>query len=187
MRKILLTVFLLAPVVAFAMGDTRAPVYGRPTLYGEYEISAADARRAAAMYGAVPQNAAAKLPVKVKKVASKNSINKKKTAAVKAASKKKSPIRAAKKAAAPVIRQKEAEQPAPAAVKDAAPAAEPVTARIPARPSPVAVSIAASASAEPLRDIESFCTQRGGQGTGRIPDGFVLMPGRPDLMSCRDK
>jgi len=186
MRKIILTVFLLLPVVAFAMGNTRTPVYGRPTLYGEYEISAADTRHAAAMYGAVPQNPAAKMPVKVKKVASKNSIKKKKKTAVKAEAKKKAPMRAVKKVAAPVMVKKAEEQKVEIAVKEPAPVVEPVPAHAPAAPSPVAVSIAASAAGAP-HDIDAFCTQRGGRGAGRLPDGFVLMPGRPDLMSCRDK
>jgi len=186
MRKVICAVFILMPVGVFAMGDTRTPVYGRPTLYGEYEISPADTRRAAAMYGAAPHNPSAKIPTKVKKVASKNSIKKKKAAMKKAASKKKALVRVAKKADAPVAVKKVEEKTVAAAVQESVPVAAPVRVSAPAVPSPVAVSIAASATAAP-RDIDAFCTQRAGRGTGRLPDGFVLMPGRPDLMSCTDK
>ncbi len=69
------TFFITANV--FAMADRTPPVYGVPTLYGEYEVSSDDTHRAAKMYGDAPHPAAiragavkntpvAKHPVKAK-------------------------------------------------------------------------------------------------------------------------
>lgn len=167
-----------------AMADRTPPVYGRPTLYGEYEINAADRTRAAALYGFAPKNVAAKLPVKAKKVASKKSAAKKKTAKMATIKKMKSPVRAARvqpvDVAADVI-----VVPARENMPDVK--SVPVVEKPSPRPTPAAVAIAASATAPDAPGLDAFCTQRGRLHKGARPDGIILMPGRPDLMSCSDK
>lgn len=166
---------------AFAMADKTPPVYGVPTLYGEYEISPDDTRRASDMYGASSKRAApiragaaknanvAKHPVKAKKVAPK-----KKKAKVKKKSVTKTSV--LKEQSESVIDTKTPEmvivsvEPAPVETKSV-----PVASR-------AAVDIAAVAANK--KDTESFCTQIKHQGRGNLPDGIIMMPGRPDLMSC---
>ena len=187
MKKIVCIFCCIVPIAGFAMADRTAPVYGRPTLYGEYEISAADARVAAKLYGATPRNSGVKMPVKTKTAIPKKSVKKKK--APKKTSVKEKPKAEAPRAATPdviVVPPRDGAQSAPKtdvvapAVPDKAPSVP-----VPAAPSKDALAIAASARA--VRHENSYCTQRGKRSTGRIPDGFVLMPGRPDLMSCSDK
>lgn len=170
------------------MADSTPPVYGVPTLYGEYEISSDDTRRASDMYGkyskhpaairagAIKNTAAAKHPVKAKKaVAKKKTVKKSKKAAVKKSVKTASVP--AKAATLPkrddniekvsVVQKDDKKVPANVA--------KPVASRD-------AVDIAAHAANK--YDTESFCTQKKYQGSGNLPDGIIMMPGRPDLMSC---
>ncbi len=179
----------LIPVAAHAMADYRPPVYGRPTLYGEYEINAADVARAARMYGDAPApiqasrrgaaTGAAKHPVRMKKVAAK----------------KKSSKRVEKTVARNL---KPVQETAPTVVADDAPAPEThdkvaVSTTTVAPPPPktnipqkYADSITGALSDAP-RDVASYCTQIGARPSGKLPDGYILMPGRPDLMSCVEK
>lgn len=168
---------------AFAMADRTPPVYGVPILYGEYEVSGDDAARASKMYGATPRpgviragaiknTPAAKHPVKAKKTAAKKKTAKKsKTAPVKQ-------VKVAKEL--PVPKQTESIKETPVTPKDVDKA--PVVAQHVPVASPEAVDIAARAANRV--DIESFCTQKKPQGRGNLPDGIIMMPGRPDLMSC---
>lgn len=178
MKKIVFILGCLFPVAANSMADSTPPVYGRPTLYGEYEISAADARVAAKMYGATPKNPVAKMPVKPKAVIAKKNVKKKKV-------QKKT---GAKKSAAPraVTAVVEKIEEAPIVVPDVVQAPPPAKKEVaPAMPSAEALVIAEAA--RPMRDENSYCIRRASQGKGKLPEGFVLMPGRPDLMSCGDK
>jgi len=162
-----------------AMADGRAPVYGRPTLYGEYEINAADVSRAGKMYGDVPRVASIRAPksrranVAKHPVRPKGAIAKKSSKKVIRSSHKKDKVRANKKqvVTAPDV----ALMPAPPII--AVPKRAPVA-------SPDALAIA---DALKTPDIDSFCVTHDTSNTGRVPDGFVLMPGRPDLVSCGKK
>lgn len=178
LKIVLLAVFI--PTVAFSMADSQPPVYGIPTLYGEYEVSADDVRRASNMYGDAPISrpapvragttqkvAAAKHPVKSKKVAPKKKKKVKTKPVIKQAAVSSSVEK--EKLPEPVV---VAVVPAPVDTKS-----EPV-------PSPVATAIAEHAADK--IDIESFCTHVRPQGNANLPDGIILMPGRPDLMSCVD-
>lgn len=183
MKKIISVIVCLLPTGALAMADTSAPVYGRPTLYGEYEISAGDARRAAAMYGMVPKNAAEKMPVKPKKVMPKKSVKKKK---VRSAAKAKQTL----KEAAVQKTEPEVIVVPPRAVPEKAPAEvvkEPLPEKKAPMPSAEALAIAGAAATPDAPSIESFCTRRGTLQKDAGNSGLILMPGRPDLMSCSDR
>lgn len=186
-------VFVALPCAAYAMADRTPPVYGRPTLYGEYEISGDDVRRARAMYGDVPihvqpirtslatKQPAAKHPVKAKSVAPKKKAKKK--------------VVPQKKAAAPaaadiiIVPAKVAEVPA-AVPPQVETAPEPMP-EVVVAPKPVpradekAENIAGALSYK--LNADSYCTQRATPHSGNLPDGYILMQGRPDLMSCRDE
>lgn len=197
MKRVILFLFLVAaPVAANAMADYEKPVYGRPTMYGEYELTAADVSRARAMYGDAPHRAAPirdATPVK-NKAAAKHPVKPKATArgakkkAVQKVSKK--PAKTGEKATPPVdkivVPEKAVEVPpqAPAEVAPviAAPAAAP-------RPAPVADESATSIAGQLQYklDVDSYCTSRGRGAGGNLPDGIILMPGRPDLMSCMER
>lgn len=179
LKFVLLAIFI--PTLAFSMADSQPPVYGIPTLYGEYEVSSDDVRRASNMYGDVAlsrpapvragktQNvAAAKHPVKAKKVAPK-----------KKKAKKAAPVKQA------VVSKKiDSVVPTPDLVVVSVENAPVDTNVVPSEPvaSQHAVDIAARVADK--IDIESFCTQVKPQGRGNLPDGIIMMPGRPDLMSC---
>ncbi len=170
------------------MADSTPPVYGVPTLYGEYEISADDTRRAADMYGkyskrpaairagAVKNTPAAKHPVKAKKAAAKKKAVKK---SKKVAMKKSVKAASVPAKVATLPKQDDNIEKVSVVQKDdkkvPAHVAKPVA-------SQDAVDIAAHASHK--FDTESFCTQIKYQGRGNLPDGIIMMPGRPDLMSC---
>ena len=168
----------------FAMADRTPPVYGVPTLYGEYEVSIDDTVRASKMYGDVPRPAAiragtikntpvAKHPVKAKKtIAKKKAVKKSKNTSVKKVTK------AAKKISVP--ENNESVTDVSVAMKEVD--KTPVAAQYVPVASQDAVDIAARAANKV--DIESFCTQKKPQGRGNLPDGIIMMPGRPDLMSC---
>lgn len=191
MKKAITVIGCCIPVAAIAMADRSAPVYGRPTLYGEYEISASDARRAAAMYGVLPKNVAEKMPVKPKKVIAKKSVKKKKARSA-------SPVKKAK-VMPDMLKPAEDVIVVPPRVVDVVPnepdsskitvaqAAEAVSEKKAPAPSAEALAIAGAATVPVAPSIESFCTRRGVVRKGSLPDGIVLMPGRPDLMSCSDK
>ena len=167
---------------AFAMADKTPPVYGVPTLYGEYEISPYDTKRASDMYGVgasrvtpiragVAKNAnIAKHPVKAKKVAPKKKKVKNKSVAKQAVVTEKKETVINKKV--PELKVVSVE---PTPVDTVAVAVVPV-------PSQDALDIATQAANK--KDTESFCTQIKHQGRGNLPDGIIMMPGRPDLMSC---
>ncbi|MDE5615964.1 MAG: hypothetical protein K2I81_03980 [Alphaproteobacteria bacterium] len=169
------------PAAAMAMADRTAPVYGRPTLYGEYEISEGDARRAAVMYGMVPKNAAEKMPIKPKKIAPKKSVKKKKTVKKASVKKKENVVAAAEPEMEVIV------VPPRAAVS--LPIKEEVVS-VPAKkaPMPSAEALAiAAAAVEDVPSLDAFCTHHGTISKGTRPEGIVLMPGRPDLMSCVEK
>lgn len=167
----------------FAMADSTPPVYGVPTLYGEYEISSDDTRRASNMYGNIQKHPAAiragvikntptaKHPVKAKKAAPKKKKAKKKQVPAKTS--------VVAQQSESVIDKNVPEMVvvsvAPAPVDTKAVVAVP-------RPSQDAIDIAVHAANK--TDTESFCTQIKRQGKGNLPDGIIMMPGRPDLMSC---
>lgn len=180
------TIFIIVcffPAAAMAMADTSAPVYGRPTLYGEYEISVGDARRAAAMYGMVSKNAAEKMPVKPKKVMPKKSVkNKKARSAAKA---KQTVKEAAAQKAEPeviVVPLRAVPEKVPVDVVQ-----EPLPEKKAPKPSAEALAIAGAATTPDAPSIESFCTRRGTLQKDAGDSGLILMPGRPDLMSCSDR
>lgn len=173
---------------AFAMADRTPPVYGVPTLYGEYELSTDDTRRASKMYGVSPHPAAIRAGAVKNTPAAKHPIKAKKTkAAVKKKTAKKSkslPVKQVKVAKElPVQKQtesiKEASVVAPKEVE-----VTPVVPVVPAAPVAAQAAVDIAAHASNRVDIDSFCTQRKPQGRGNLPDGIIMMPGRPDLMSC---
>lgn len=194
-----LVVFLSITAMSYAvcaMADNRTPIYGVPTLYGEYEITTDDVRRAYKMYGDAPVNianpapiraakntgqSAAKHPVKVKAVIAKKKKTKKNKTAPKI-------IKSEPHSSAPdviilttVIDNQPAERVANLEPHVVVPAVKHVP-KIPAIPGKYASSIAGAASYR--FDVESYCTQRKHLYKGPLPDGIVLMPGRPDLMCC---
>ncbi|MBD5400372.1 hypothetical protein HDR61_01325 [bacterium] len=176
MIRIFFILFFI-PCAAFAMADGTPPVYGRPTLYGEYETDVADVSRAAALYGAGAKNMAAKMPVKPKKVAPKKKLNKKKPAKNKATAKVAVPVKATVAAPMPDV----------IVVPPRRVVARPIVRAKPApMPDALAVAIAGIAVTEMAPTVESFCVRRGHR-PNRVPDGYVLMPGRPDLMCCVDR
>lgn len=180
MKKTMIVMGCVLPAAAMAMADSTPPVYGRPTLYGEYEISGADRRRAAVMYGVVPANVGEKMPVKHKKPITKKAVKQKK-AQNRAATKKK-----AVAVKSPVLVQDDVIV-VPPRVVVADDVRQPAPEKKIPVPSEEARAIAAAAVTEDAPSIESFCTQRRPRHRGKLPDGIVLMPGRPDLMSCTDK
>lgn len=186
--KVIYCFFGLICIVAnaFAMADRTPPVYGVPTLYGEYEVSSDDTRRASKMYGNVPSHPVAIRAGAIKNTpAAKHPIKAKKTKAVqKKKSVKKSKSVSAQKATKvakqlPMPKQTEIieEVAAPEKVVEKAPVTP--TAPVASR---VAIDIASSVATKV--DVDSFCTQVKTQGKGNLPDGIIMMPGRPDLMSC---
>lgn len=184
MKKTVAVIGCVLPMASMAMADRTAPVYGRPTLYGEYEISSGDTRRAAVLYGVTPKNAAAKMPVKPKKVMPKKSVKKKKTPKKVAPKKQVEPMPI--ETAAQIV----ADDVIVVPPREITPDVSAHVAELPAKklPEPSAEAVAiADAAKDSVPNLESFCTRRGIFGKGKQPDGIVLMPGRPDLMSCSDK
>ncbi len=185
MRQVFLFTVLIFPSMLMAMADvSQAPIYGVPTLYGEYEVTSDDVRQAGQMYGdasvrvqpirASVDKPVAKQPVKAAKV-KKKSVKKAK------AVKKVAPAPAEKKATAKV-------DAAPALEKmpEAVPEKVEVVEMAPVQVNPMA-NVIADAVAENIVDVDAFCTQRKPLHAGKLPDGLILMPGRPDLMSCTIK
>lgn len=177
---------------AFAMADNTPPVYGVPTLYGEYEILPDDMQRASEMYGtntphvapiratSTKQANAAKQPTKAKKAAPKKS---KKAVAKKKKTNKKPSVKKSAVVTEKVESVANDKHVAPADVVTVVPVdAAPVVPVASAGPSRLAIDIATHAADKV--DIESFCIQTKHQGHGNLPDGIIMMPGRPDLMSC---
>lgn len=175
-------------VNAYAMADRTPPVYGVPTLYGEYEISVDDARRVSELYGNAPAHPAAirsgiikntpaaKHPVKAKKTAAKKKIPKKSVVSV-----AKKSVKVAKKT--PKVDEVVVATPKTTEIIETVKDVDAVPV-VPAAPvaSQDAVDIAARVAHRV--DVDSFCTQKKPQGRGNLPDGIIMMPGRPDLMSC---
>lgn len=196
MKRVILFLFLIiVPMSVRAMADYEKPVYGRPTLYGEYELTSADVLRARTMYGDASRRAAPirdAAPVK-KKAAAKHPVKPKAAArgAKKIAQQKasKKPAKTGEKAIVPEDKIVVAEN-VPALVQVAtedSPAV--VTAKKTPRPAPVADKSATriAGQLQYKLDTDSYCTSRG-RGTGdNLPAGIILMPGRPDLMSCVEK
>jgi len=179
-KTIVIFAYVFVTGACMAMADTTPPVYGRPTLYGEYEVSASDTARAAKLYGDMPRAAAAIRASEPGKAAAKRPVKPKKALAKKG-KKKAVPARTA------AADKKVSETQTP---KILPPTEIPVQHNVvvkprPASPSPEAVAIAAAA--ESRFDVDSYCTRRGPYVRGKMPDGFILMPGRPDMMSCVDK
>ena len=136
----------------------------------------------------MPKDIAVKMPVKLVNVVSKKTVQKKKNAKKSLVKKASSGARVAKKdvAVTPdviVVPPKETVTPV-ADVVETASAPKPEKEQV--RPAASAVVIAGAAKAEDAPTIESFCVMRGARPS-RVPDGYVLMPGRTDLMSCSDK
>ena len=179
MKKIfVLLLFVTAPVSVFAMRDAAPPVYGRPTLYGEYEINAEDVARASHLYGDAPRTASIRVIPNAKKVAvAKHPVKAKKAKSKKMPVKKKmaKPKSDSVVAVGPIVPDAPQPKETPAVKKEVH------IAPPPAVPSGDAVSIAGAVRAN--LDESSYCVRRAKHGRG-VPDGFVLMPGRPDLMSC---
>lgn len=196
MKRVILFLFLIiVPMSVRAMADYEKPVYGRPTLYGEYELTSADVLRARTMYGdasrratpirdaaPVKKKAAAKHPVKPKAAAR----GAKKIAQQKASKK---PAKTGEKAIVPedkIVVVENVPAPVQVAAEDS-PAV--VTAKKTPRVAPVADKSATSIAGQLQYklDTDSYCTSHG-RGTGdNLPAGIILMPGRPDLMSCVEK
>ncbi|MDE6250054.1 MAG: hypothetical protein K2M34_00255 [Alphaproteobacteria bacterium] len=169
---------------AFAMADRTPPVYGVPTLYGEYEVSADDAARASKMYGNTPRPAAIRAGAIKNTPVAKHPVKAKKTAAKKKTAKKSKQVSVKKVKVAklvPASEQTENIKDVSVAQKDVDKTPVVVSQHVPVA-SQDAVEIAARAAHRV--DIESFCTQKKPQGRGNLPDGIIMMPGRPDLMSC---
>ncbi len=204
MKKLFLFYILIAaPCELFAMADYDTPVYGRPTLYGEYEISADDVRCAGDMYGSgssrvkpvritapVAKTPAAKHPIKPQgavKKKSKSNIKKEKGGAKKSGDKKiVAPEKAAVADNAPVM---VANTVPDTEIKEKT---EKTQAHLPVIPDADMPAVNENAKniadAALMRiDIDSYCTQRGSFSGGNFPAGIIVMPGRPDLMSCGDK
>lgn len=198
MKRVILFLFLIAvPMSVRAMADYEKPVYGRPTLYGEYELTSADVLRARTMYGdasrraapirdmaPVKKKAAAKHPIKPKAAAR----GAKKSAQQKTSKKPAKPgnkITVAQDAQDKIVVAKNVPSPVQVAAEDSPVAAAEKTPRA----APVADKSATSIAGQLQYklDTDSYCTSRG-RGTGdNLPDGIILMPGRPDLMSCVEK
>lgn len=204
MNKIVkIFIFTAAPISAvYAMADSRAPIYGVPTLYGEYEITGDDISRANKMYGTPP--VARPAPIRTHQIAAhpqakhpvkpKGAVSKKKPSVRKPAVKPAAPRAAENKPAPDIITVPPRVIMVPPLTPDEQDAhnrdAGTITVPTPS-PSPVSVPAKSRQYAENIvgalsykYDIESYCTQRKPLHTGNLPDGIVLMPGRPDLMSC---
>lgn len=180
MKKLSVCIFgLFLPLCAVAMRDATPPVYGRPTLYGEYEINAEDTARAANMYGNAPRRASIRTIPNAKKAAvAKHPVKAKK------AKPKKQPVK--KTLIKPTNDSDAVGRDAPDVAKKTDDVVAPVETVVVSAPKPVvpsddAVSIASVA--RETRDVSSYCVRRAKRGRS-VPDGFVLMQGRPDLMSC---
>lgn len=223
----MLIISVIMPMAVFAMADYTPPVYGRPTLYGEYEITKSDVVRAGNMYGNAPRainagngtkNAAAKHPVKPKKAKPKA-----RKSSARAGRKVPTPVRTLTAAGTPAavgtstaVGTPTAVKPKPAVIvkegdkesvqvlvdaapekKIDAPQAEQKIAPTESTSAPTqAATTKTNIPGEYAADIKgalsnkydvsSYCVPIS-EGDGKIPDGFVLMPGRPDLMSCTGK
>jgi len=169
------------------------PIYGRPTLYGEYELSADDVRRARSMYGDAPHRAApivasatrgnpqAKHPVRPKATA---------RGATKKKVQKKSPGKPIKKVQEEkpqdiiVVPQRIAEPPVNEVKK---PDTAPVVTVTRPNPQPDKTAVGIADKLGNKLDVESYCTTRRAPYSGPLPDGIILMPGRTDLMSCVER
>lgn len=191
MKLILAILFgAFLPVCAFAMADSTPPVYGRPTLYGEYEITQSDIQRASGMYGDVPvmpQSAENKrAPKKSKPVAVKAKKNSKKSKSVKPQVKKqtKKVIQAQPiEPVADIVVPEKIDVVIPEQVAVVAPVeAEKTVSQLPAIPNEYATDIANKVSYK--YDTNSYCIWQKPLYRGKLPDGLILMRGRPDLMSC---
>ncbi len=198
MKKLIFLFALILPIAGWAMADHTPPVYGRPTLYGEYEITGSDVARASGMYGDVPHAAPIRVAHATKTPAAKHPVSPKK-ATPKA---RKSSVRAAKvKATLPKktepsveeIKKEEDVPPADTAAKEAEEKTVMVEAAPVSEPAPVAETNIPGQYADSIKgalsnkyDVSSYCVPRPAGAHGALPDGFILMPGRPDLMSCTD-
>ncbi len=175
LKFILLAIFI--PSLAFSMADSQPPVYGIPTLYGEYEISGDDVRRASNMYGVAPVSRPA--PVRVgtaqKSHAAKHPVKPKKVTPKKKKAKQKPVIKQLE--SVKLVEKEQLPEPVVVAVVPV-----PVETKSEPVPSPVA-NVIAEHAADKI-DVESFCIHNRPQGNANLPDGIILMPGRPDLMSC---
>jgi hypothetical protein len=145
-----------------------AKLYGSPNEYGEYEAGYVDVPLLRTMYGNVVEYLPASSAPKPKA----------KPAPVKKNSTKKI-VRAAKPKVIPVSKP----------VKSIKPAPKPVVVDIVAEPTlaPVpderALGIAKSLKEE-IVTAETYCDQVNPPIRGALPKDVILMPGRPDLMSC---
>lgn len=183
MKKFVVALFVVVPAVAMAMADSTPPVYGRPTLYGEYEMDSARMSRAAKFYGDAPRIAAipaknaapaAKRPVKAKPAVPKQ-VKKKKAAKKKVTQPKAAAARSADEVQVSVS--------AMHIEKTESVSVQPAKKIYMPAPSAVAIAGAAKQGRE-FRDVDSFCTRRAAPSRKSSMPGIVLMPGRPDLMSC---
>ncbi len=201
-KYILFLLCAVMPCAGFSMADHTPPVYGVPTLYGEYEVSSDDVRRANQMYGDVP---VARTGAKPRAIRIDAPANKKSTAKHVKQQKKAMKKKSAKKKSVPVAKKQVAragqEMPVTVpyakegvektvdssktkkvrivAVKSFTPGAVVVP---PVEPNPIAADIAHQATYK--LDVDAYCMTPDFAPRGKMPDGFVLMPGRPDLMSC---
>ncbi len=155
-------------------------LYGVPSMYGEYEEI-------------VVENPVAKYSGMYGKYATDSDVEKIKPTPIRAAAPKpkagdaKHPVLAkkvmkkpVKLSETPVIQpdQKQSEMPAPIVVK---PTIKPEPQ--PAEAAPQAKDIADSLNNKPF-DVDQYCTKINPPVLGPLPPGLVLMPGRPDQMSC---
>lgn len=211
----MLIISVIMPMAVFAMADYTPPVYGRPTLYGEYEITKSDVARAGNMYGNAPRainagngtkNAAAKHPVKPKKAKPKA-----RKSSARAGRKVPTPVRTLTAAGTPAavkpkpaVIVKEGDKESVKVLVDVAPEKKIDVPQAEQKIAPTESTTASTQAVTPKTnipgeyaadikgvlsnkyDVSSYCVPIS-EGDGKIPDGFVLMPGRPDLMSCTGK
>lgn len=179
MRRLFVVMCIFMPTYLFAMADNGPYVYGRPTLYGEYEITSDRARQSAAMYG--PQTQPRPIAVDVSAVGEKRSQRPPK--ARRHASAKKSAKKNVKTPQVPQEKEK-------ASVTDVIvvpPRVVVVPKDNPKTDHRAREYAAAIVRALDWRDVDSFCEKRGLKPGIHPRGGVVIMPGRPDLMSCIEK
>ena len=189
------------PCLANATIDVDAHMYGTPPMYGEYEITADDVKRASKFYGDIPASAPrpiaaparpggvnANAPIAKQPVRTKTS-HRAARPAVKKNAVKKSVANVASRPVAPVNNTTSAapQNNTPKQLVVPFRLGRPANAVAPRAATPQPNIHAANIANNAGRvDADEYCTSRG-VTSETAPDGYVLMPGRPDLMSCRDK
>ncbi|MDE6570731.1 MAG: hypothetical protein K2L95_00725 [Alphaproteobacteria bacterium] len=196
-RFFVLTLVVVMP--AWGAGRDVHALYGAPQMYGEYETPMPTRATLMQMYGTPPASPRPMMapivtapggdrrPARPPRVAPKQAAKKKTAAAQKPQVKKPALVKKQMPAAQPVASAPDVH--AIVVVADApvvAPDDVPTRAVTSRRRIPVGPKYARGIARHVRNavDVDAFCEKIRPRPRGPLPDGLILMPGRPDLMCC---